>query len=151
VLFVDALARAHKWDRIYIISPWISAFDLPGVMTFSQLLKRVRDEQVNLYVVTRPPIEPWHKSAVDQLCESGGANVRLMPSLHTKLFFADTAQGAFALVGSANFTNKSFENREIGVLIRSAGGGKNLVRELAYEAAEIYRSPGSIKVSRKLA
>ncbi len=149
-VFADALARSHRWDRIYIISPWISAFDIPGTMMFTQLLKRIRDEDVTVYVVTRPPLEPWHASAIEQLSATGHANIRLLPSLHTKLFFADTAHGAFAMIGSANLTNKSLENREIGVLIRGVGAGKRLVRELSHEAADIYRSEGSVSVSRKL-
>lgn len=139
--FLDALARSHGWRKVFVISPWISEFGELGGMTFDQLLKRLRDDDATAYVVTRPPIEPWHQAAVNRLAATGKANIATVPWLHTKLYCADTDQGSFALLGSANFTNQSLANREIGVLIRASGTGKQLVRDLQYEASEIYRSP----------
>lgn len=148
-VFLDTLARSHKWGRVFLISPWISSIDIPGVISFKQLLKRFRDERVTLYVVTRPPTEAWHTDALDQLKSTGVANITLLPTLHTKLYYADTAQGAFAMIGSANLTQQSLENREIGVLIRNTGAGARIVRELSHEASLIYRCPGSYIISRK--
>lgn len=139
-IFLDALGRSHGWHRLYVISPWISAFGESGGITFTQLLKRLKDDDATAYVVSRPPVEPWHASALKLLAETGKANIALVPSLHTKLYVADTDQGSFAMIGSANFTEQSLSNREIGVLLRASGAGKDLVRKLAYEAAEIYRS-----------
>jgi len=139
--FLEALARSHGWHKVFVISPWISEFGDAGGMTFHQLLKRLKDDDATAYVVSRPPVEPWHSSALEQIASTGKANVALVPSLHTKLYCADTDQGSFALIGSANFTEQSLTNREIGVLIRASGGGKQLVRNLVYEASDIYRSP----------
>jgi hypothetical protein len=138
--FLSTLARSHKWQRIYLISPWISSFGDECGMTFPQFLKRLKDDNATAYVVTRPPEQVWHRSAVECIAQTGQANVVLVPSLHTKLYCADTAQGSFALLGSANLTMQSLTNREIGVLIRSAGAGKQLVKNLFNEAADIYRS-----------
>ena len=141
--FLDALARSHRWNRIFLISPWISDFDIPGVMSLRALLRRTQDDECTLYVVTRPPEEHWHQQAIDTLTESGVANIRVLASLHSKLYYADTAQGAFALFGSANLTQRSLSNREIGMLIRATAGGVRFVRELSYEASSIYRSADS--------
>ena len=139
--FLEALARSHGWRKVFVISPWISEFGHAGGMTFSQLLKRLKEDDATAYVVSRPPVDHWHQSALDQIAATGKANVALVPSLHTKLYCAHTDQGSFALVGSANLTEQSLANREIGVLIRASGGGKPLVRDLSNEASDIYRSP----------
>src|SRR5205823_9611196 len=127
--------------KLFIISPWISEFGEAGGMTFAQFLKRLKDDDATAYVVSRPPCDQWHRAALDQIVATGKANVALLPWLHTKLYCADTDQGSLALVGSANFTERSLINREIGVLIRAAGGGREIVRRLSYEASDIYRSP----------
>jgi len=152
-VFLDALAHSHGWKKVYVISPWISVFDesVAGRMSFHQLLKRLSDDDATAYVVSRPPMDTWHDSAIKQLASTGKANIALVPYLHTKLYCADTAQGSFALVGSANFTEKSLKGREIGVLIRESGQGREIVRTLTHEAADIYRSPSrKVFCKRKL-
>jgi len=139
--FLDALARSHGWQRVFIVSPWISEFGDAGGMSFGQFLKRLRDDDATAYVVSRPPEETWHSGALQKIADTGKANIAVVPWLHTKLYCAETDQGSLALVGSANFTERSFTNREIGVLIRAAGGGKEIVKRLSYEASDIYRSP----------
>ena len=139
--FLDALARSHGWQKVFLISPWISEFGDAGGMTFRQLLKRFTDDDATVYVVSRPPVEQFHVAALEQLASTGKANVALVPSLHTKLYCADTNQGSFAMLGSANFTDQSLKNREIGALIRASGAGKQLFRRLSIEASDIYRSP----------
>lgn len=140
--FLETLARSHGLQRLFIVSPWISDFGAEGGMTFAQVLKRVKDDDATAYVVSRPPEESWHRVAIETIAATGKANIALVPSLHTKLYCADTDQGSFALMGSANFTEKSLTNREIGVLLRDSGPGKKLVQDLKYEASEIYRSVG---------
>jgi len=114
-------------------------------MSFHQLLKRLRDDDATAYVVSRPPEEAWHADALREIASTGKANIALVPELHTKLFCAETDQGAFALLGSANLTKLSLTNREIGVLLRASGAGASIVKSLIYEASDIYRMP-----SRKL-
>jgi hypothetical protein len=149
-VFVDALARSHGWKTIYLVSPWISNFSEPGAMSFSQLLKRLHDEDATAYVVTRPPDKEWHQRAIDHIASTGKANIVTVPQLHTKLYCAVTSQSSFAMLGSANFTRQSLANREIGVFMRASGGGKRIVGDLTYEAAEIYRSsPNRTVVHRR--
>jgi hypothetical protein len=148
-LFLDALARSHGWQTIYLISPWISNFSEQGLMSFSQLLRRLQDYNATAYVVTRPPDHDWHQRAIDNIAMTGKANIVTVPRLHTKLYCAITSQGSFAMLGSANFTRQSLTNRELGVFIRASGGGTKLVRDLTYEAAEIYRSSPNRTVVHK--
>ena len=124
------------------MSPWISEVGGPlATLNFDQILRRLHEDNTTLYVVTRPPEEEWHERAVQRLADSGRASIALLPDLHVKLFTAQTAQASFAMIGSANFTNQSLVNREIGVLVSSSGDGQTLFRDLHYEAAEIYRHP----------
>lgn len=141
-LFVETLARSHGWSRLYIISPWISEFNEVAGMNFRQLLKRLRDDNATAYVVSRPPLESWHRDAIAALKETGCASIVFVEGLHTKLYCAETKMGSFALLGSANLTQQSLFNREIGVLLRASGAGGSIVRQLRYEAADIYRTTG---------
>lgn len=148
-LFLLQLSRSPGWKRLDIISPWIDEVSSPlASLTFNQLLRRSSDDRTTVYVVTRPPEETWHKRAVERLAASGRVNIALLPQLHVKLYVAQTSRGSFAMLGSANFTNRSLTNREIGVLVKSFGDGKALVRELRYEAAEVYRHPDRKLISR---
>ncbi len=141
-LYLKNLSRAHSWKRLHIISPWITSFDESnGSISFQQLLHRLKHDNATAYVVTRPPEDQSHKLAIESLAETGRASIALLPELHTKLFVADTAQSSFAMLGSANFTKRSFTNRELGVLIKGTGDGTRLVQDLGREAAEIYRHP----------
>ena len=46
------------------------------------------------------------------------------------------------MLGSANFTQQSLSNREIGLLVNAYLEGKRVVKDLNYEASQIYRMPG---------
>jgi hypothetical protein len=148
-LFMTALARSHSWRRIYIVSPWISEFGTEAGMSFSQMLKRVVDEDVVLYVVTRTPKAPWHQSAVEQIAATKKSNVVLLDDLHTKLFAAELLPRRVAMFGSANLTSKSLTNRELGVLVSGDGEGGVLVDRLIREATEVYRSPNRNLIAQR--
>lgn len=141
-LFLSNLNRSPGWKRMQIVSPWISDINGPHAsLTLDRILRRLREEDTTVYVVTRPPEHEWHERAVQRLADTRRANIALLPDLHVKLFTAQTTESSFAMFGSANFTTRSLTNREIGVLVSASGDGKALVRELEYEAAEIYRHP----------
>jgi hypothetical protein len=138
-LFLSALSRSPNWRQVFIISPWISGIDSAALPT-STLLKKLSDDQATAYLVTRPPTDEWHESAISAFGDGGRTNVALLPDLHMKLFVAVTTETTFAMLGSANFTAQSFANREIGVLVSATGEGAAVVRELKREAAQVYRS-----------
>jgi hypothetical protein len=139
--FLDVLARSHGWNRIFLISPWMSEISDPGLPTVAQIANRLKYDRATAYIVTRPPLESWHEAVLETLEQTRRANIAIVPELHTKLYCASTAQAEFALLGSANFTQKSLSNIELGVFVNGIGGGRRLVRDLIYEAAQIYRSP----------
>ncbi len=141
-LFLSTLAGSNGWKRIYLISPWISEFDNSATLSFAQLLKRLEGDRTTAYIVTRPPEEEWHARALERLGHTKRANIALVPDLHVKLYTARTNVGAFAMLGSANFTQQSLINREIGILVNAYSGGKRIFSQLDYEAAQIYRTPG---------
>src|SRR5208282_3382855 len=97
-LFLEPLARSHGWQKLFLISPWISEFGVEAGMSVSQLVKRLKDDNATVYIVTRPPVEDWHRAALDRFADTGKANIALVESLHTKLYCADTDQGSFALL-----------------------------------------------------
>jgi hypothetical protein len=140
--FLGVLGRSHGWNKVYLVSPWISEISHPGVPSLAQMAKRLRDEDATAYVITRPPIEDWHEKALRILENSRRANIVLVPDLHTKLYCASTAEADFALFGSPNLTQQSLQNIELGVFVSGTSAGRMLVRDLIYEAAMIYRSPG---------
>jgi hypothetical protein len=141
-LFLRPLAQSIGWKRIYLVTPWISDIHSPRSMTSDRFIKRLKDDHTTVYLVTRPPKHHWHTQAIKRLGETGRANVALVPELHVKLYTALTERGSFALIGSANFTQQSLANREIGVLINSYAEGRRVVSDLHYEAAQLYRLPG---------
>ena len=147
-LFIAPLAGSTGWHRLYIVSPWISDISANASMTLDQIAQRVERDRATIYVVTRPPIEAWHERAVDRLAATGRANVAFVPHLHTKLYAAHTNERAFAMLGSANFTQQSLDSRELGLLVSGVDGGRPLVRMLNQEAANIYRAPGRRLVHR---
>jgi hypothetical protein len=140
-LFLGPLARSPGWKRLYLISPWISDIEHSASLTSGQLLSQLQSDGATAYVVTRPPVHDWHKDALDRLGATGRVNIALVPELHIKLYTAMTKQGSFAMLGSANFTQQTLTNREIGLLVNSYSDGKRLVSELNHEAAQIYRLP----------
>lgn len=141
-LFLGQLASSQGWKRLYIISPWISELTEGASLPFDLLLRRLEEYGTTVYVVTRPPVEAWHATAVARLAETRRANIAYVPDLHVKLYTALTNQGAFAMLGSANFTQQSLINREIGLLVNAYLEGKRVVKDLNSEASQIYRMPG---------
>lgn len=148
--FMEALARSHGWHKVFVISPWISEFGDTAGLSFAQFLKRLKDDDATAYIVSRPPKDDWHYAALNKLASSGKANIALVPTLHSKLYCAETDQGSLALIGSANFTELSLRNREIGILIRGSGEGRSIVRQLSTEASDIYRTPGRTVFSQRV-
>jgi len=141
-LFLKTLSRSIGWKKIFLISPWFSELDEDVSLPLQTFVKRAVSDQATLYVVTRKPDDLKHKSAIDMLGQSNRANVALVANLHTKLYCASTNTGSFAMIGSANFTKQSLENREIGMLVNAFGVGKKIVSNLTYEASQVYRLPG---------
>jgi phosphatidylserine/phosphatidylglycerophosphate/cardiolipin synthase-like enzyme len=139
-LYLEQLARSRSWKQLYVVSPWISEWTTGGSISFERLLERVRDDGATMYVVTRPPQADWHARAISKMAATSRANIAFVPELHAKLFTATTSESAFALVGSANLTDHSLRNREVGLLVNSYQDGARIVASLIREANHIYRT-----------
>lgn len=146
--FLSTLAGTPRWQQLYIVSPWISEFSSDVSMSFDQMLARMVKDRTTAYIVTRPPCDDWHEKAIRRLADTGRANIALVPDLHMKLYTARTNSGAFAMLGSANFTQRSLLNKEIGVLVSDYSQGKKIVDELNREAQQIYRTRSRKLVSK---
>ena len=141
-VFLEQLSKNQDWNKVHIISPWISAFDEGASIRFSTFIERLALYNTTLYVTTRPPTDDWHEDAIQQIKKTGRANVSLVKNLHTKLYIADTRKGSFAFLGSANFTQQSFKSHELGMLVNNYGRGKPVVHNLKQQAMSIYRTKG---------
>lgn len=147
--FMSALVRRARWRTLYIVSPWISEFDRDAGLSFLQFIRRLRDEDVATYVVTRPPVDQQHSNAVSRLKDSGVASIAYVDALHTKLYCARTETGSVAMLGSANLTQRSLSNVEIGMIVTDYGEGRRVVQVLLESANALYRTPGRTIVCKR--
>ena len=100
------------------------------------LRRKVEEERIPLYVITREPSEPYQVEAMAVLEGSPWIEVRYNASVHAKLYVATAERDAdsFALFGSGNLTTQSIEsNIELGMLVYGEGG-RGILRELHYWA-----------------
>jgi hypothetical protein len=51
-VFLEPLARSHGWQKLFLISPWISEFGVKAGMSVGQLVKRLKDDNATAYIVT---------------------------------------------------------------------------------------------------
>jgi len=147
-LYLSTLSKSRRWQKLFLVSPWISEFEHGVSLNFERFVDRIRSDRATIYVVTRPPEHEWHSRAIDLLCDTQRANVVFVKDLHAKIYTAQTQDHSFAMIGSANFTQKSLDNREIGVLINEYAEGKHLVSQVAREASELYRTPSRKQICK---
>lgn len=147
-LYLSSLAGSRRWEKLYLVSPWISEFGDPASLSFEKFVSRVKSDRATIYVVTRPPEQEWHERAIELLRSTNRANIVLVKDLHAKIYTAQTKDHSFAMMGSANFTQRSMVNREIGILINQYAEGKHLVSQLTREAADLYRTPSRQQICK---
>ncbi len=147
-LYLSSLAGSRRWEKLYLVSPWISEFGDPASLSFEKFVNRVKTDRATIYVVTRPPEKEWHEQAIERLRSTNRANIVLVKDLHAKIYTAQTKDHSFAMIGSANFTQRSMVNREIGILINQYAEGKHLVSQLTREAADLYRTPSRQQICK---
>ena len=137
--FLRPLSEHPRWRLLYIVSPWISRFDSKAGLSFEDLLHRISVYKTHTFVATRPPETDWHLEALTRLAQTKRASIALIPSLHTKLFCAETTKASLAMFGSANMTSQSIDNVEFGAVVLGHGDGETVCRRLFRHAAEVYR------------
>ena len=110
----------------------------------------VKRHRISTYVFTRTPQTQAHRRALDTLAECPSVEIVLNDSLHAKIYacLAPYPYG-FALLGSANMTDGSTQLYEVGLVVSSAGGGEETVRELASFGLDYLRTrPESVVIKR---
>ena len=143
---VSGLRRDHPIEELVIVSPWITPWEsrhssLRGVCNF------IRRLSVPTYVVTRPPDFPAHERALEQLAALSTTEITLLADLHAKYYVCDLAPRPVALLSSANSTQASFSNTEVGVFVDGTGDLEGFVRDLQHLTTEL-RAASSVRDRR---
>lgn len=138
--FIRLDVVCHRAEELMIVSPVLGT--LEGTrMTVERLRHVVRSNRIRTYLVTRSPEDgltrgaPAHRPALQALSGVDRLEIRYNDSLHAKIYIClcSDRQSSFAVIGSANMTKTSIErNIEVGVMLRYAYQGRNLIDELGY-------------------
>ena len=135
--FLTRLFSEKNPKRVYWVSPWLTHMNFQVANT-KKLLHKLRQNGVNLVIITRPP-EPGspHEDFVLDAKELPTASIFYMPTLHAKFYIAETREGRYALLGSANMYKWSSGSYELGIVIEARGDGEVLVDKLEQLAIEL--------------
>jgi len=135
--FLTRLFGEKNPQRVYWVSPWITHMNFQTANT-KKLLDKLRDNRVNLVVITRPP-DPGsaHEEFIRDVKDLPTASIFYMPILHAKFYIAATREGRYALLGSANMYQWSSRSYELGIVIEARGDGEFLVDKLEELAIDL--------------
>lgn len=147
--FSRFIISKNRMRNLIIVSPWITYSDFK-VGTFNDVIRKIKKDDIPTYVITRSPSYESHQKAIDEFLNIKKVEINLYNDLHAKIFIADCDDEPFALVGSANFTQNSFKNFELGVLINGRNEGVNLINQLTDFALIELRTINSIKILKKM-
>jgi hypothetical protein len=119
-------------ETLVIVSPFIGS--LAGTrFELRQLCERLSRNNTPVYVITREPVEDYHREGVAVLLQYANVEVRYNPALHAKLYvcWAREVAEAFALFGSGNLTYPGVQgNIELGMMVFGNGPGRDLISRL---------------------
>jgi len=138
--------------NLCIVSPFINTLE-GSRYTLKDLSKKIMDERISTYVVTRPPTDPYHEEAIAILSDNDWVEIRYNESIHAKVYVSSALpeSESFALFGSGNLTSRSVvDNIEIGMMIVAQGLGRPLVDELYYWANNRLRVLGETKLHKRI-
>ena len=146
--FLNRVMReGTRIQRLVIISPWVSEFKYRlktdvGEFTLKTMVDRIENSQGNLYILTRKakPRDPWHQEALDAFSNSARCKIKINENLHAKIYYAQTERESYAMLCSANFTSRSLDNDEAGILIRLTRNSEKLVRQIENIGMDYYRN-----------
>jgi len=119
-------------ETLVIVSPFIGS--LTGTrFELRTLCERLRQTNTPVYVLTREPVDQYHREGMAVLLQYDNVEVRYNPALHAKLYVCWTRETteAFALFGSGNLTYPGVQgNIELGMMVFGKGPGRDLVGRL---------------------
>ena len=113
-------ANRDRAYRLWIVAPWVSA-DEEGLDPLYLLVNSLRSKACSVILITRKPIEDWHRRGEALLENELNAAIYYCASLHTKLYILECNGFRGAILGSPNLTGKAdVYNREIAVEFRTS-------------------------------
>ncbi len=119
-------------ETLVIVSPFIGS--LAGTrFELRQLCERLSQSNTPIYVMTREPVDDYHRQGVQVLLQYDNVEVRYNSALHAKLYvcWAYEVNEAFALFGSGNLTYSGVQgNIELGMMVFGKGPGRDLIDRL---------------------
>ena len=150
-VFASRLERAkNKVQRIIVISPWITGAET-GNSPLRRICSIVRTGNIVTYVFTRPPGSIKEINALNVLKECPSVEIVFNTNLHAKLYVCDAPYPfGFAILGSANFTLGSEELHEIGLIVLSAGGGEEILRQFSAFGLDYLRTRPESNVVKRI-
>ncbi len=150
-VFENRLRRAqYEAQKIIIASPWVTCSDMKAG-PLVRITSIINKHQLPTYIVTRPPENSAEVKALNMLSQCQSTEIVYNPNLHAKLYIclAPYPYG-FAMIGSANLTHKSEELHEIGLIVLAAGGGEEIVKQLASFIMDYLRTRPDSAVQKRL-
>ncbi len=141
-------------EMLIIVSPFIGS--LAGTrFALRDVCGRLSRTNTPIYVLTREPVDDYHREGVAALLEYDNVEVRYNPALHAKLYVscARDPSNAFALFGSGNLTySGAGRNIELGMMVFGRGPGRDLINRLSKWGLELRTLSGTtVAKPRKLA
>ncbi len=119
-------------DVLLIVSPFIGT--LVGTrFELRDLVQRVASNRIPTYVITRQPVEDYHKEAIEAFLACDDVEIRYNPAIHAKLYvcWCRDMQDTFGLFGSANLTYTGLSAAiELGVMVFGKGPGRQMMHQL---------------------
>jgi len=115
--------------RLVIVSPWITSWTQKS-SSLRSVIKTIRNRRLNTTIITRPPAMDNHISAVEELSKLDTVEILTVPNLHAKYYVMESVPYGFAMISSANSTQQSFSNIEIGVSVRGRGMYETVITQL---------------------
>ena len=126
------LISKPELQALVIVSPFIGS--LAGTrFELRTLCDRLSGTNTPMYVLTREPVDDYHREGVDVLLGYDNIEVRYNSALHAKLYvsWARNPSEAFALFGSGNLTYPGVQrNIELGMMVYGKGPGRDLIDRL---------------------
>jgi len=139
-------------QNLVIVSPFIGTLEGTRFST-AWLIRRIEQDHVPTYVITREPRDEYHRQGVELLKECPHTEIRFNDALHAKVYVAvsQDVSRSFAMFGSANLTmGGAKRNIEVGMMIYGRGKGRDIIRELHQWGAVRLRSRAESKVAKRI-
>jgi len=127
------IQRAVRIAELVIVSPWITPWVARG-SRLETVVSEIRRRELITHIVTTFPAGASansHWDALNQFRKCETVMITELPNLHAKFYVCASVARPFALIGSANMTNRSLSNKEIGILLDDGPNLKGLIKDLS--------------------